>query len=303
MWQVRESNATNWGQILAPFAPQETIQFLSIPFNWSPGIRAGVGYLGQEKPWSLSFYYTGYKTRGKNQASTTSEEIHPAFSSNFYANNPQGNGVSGPYYHRAGIQWDVSYNTLDLELGRSFVISPLLSLRPLIALKAAAINQSIDSLWQQPFEPTTPANPTPTPITSFTTATETISNDFKGLGPALGLDTSWNLYATSKHRLNLIANASGALLWSKWTFSDLYQNNSPQRIATKSDSITSSAWMARALLGFDWSTAMKNADWNIRLGYEIQAWFNQLQYYSFDMGKTNDTLYLQGAVLGLGIYF
>lgn len=298
IWQIREANATNWGQILTPANSDETIQFLAVPFKWNPGLRVGAGFSSDEKLWDVLFYYTGYKTRGRNRADTNTGEIHSAFSSNFYASNPQGNGISGPYYHHAGIQWGVAFNTLDLEFAHTITMDSLASFRPFLGIKAGSIKQSIHTYWRDPYEPTTAQKPTPTPITTFSSATERIANDFNGLGPSIGLDTTWHIYTT----LDLIGNVSGAFLWGNWTFSDIYQNNAPQTIATVSDRISSSAFMGKVFLGIDWSNIAHNANWNLRFGYEIQAWFNQLQYYSFDMGKTNDTLYLQGAVLGFGVY-
>ena len=300
MWQIREANAANWAQILTPTLANQSILSLDVPFKWSPGLRIGAGFNGTEKPWNILFYYTGYKTRGTNQASTDTGELHSAFSSNFYANNPQGKGISGPYYHHARIQWDVVFNTLDFELGRPIKVDKLVDLRPFLGLKAGMINQSINSTWLNPSAPTSQGsvlNPT------FTSATEKITNYFKGVGPSVGLDTAWHLYATPTQTFNIIGDFSGAFLWSNWTFDDVYQNNAPETISTANDDISSSESMLRAYLGIEWSSIISNANWTLRLGYEAQVWFNQLQYYSFVMGKTNDALYLQGAVLGFGVHF
>ena len=297
LWQVRESNATNWGQILYPNDPNETIQFLNVSFNFSPGLRIGVGFNGNEKPWNVLFYYTGYTTRGTSQASTDTGELHSSFSSNFYASNPQGNGITGPYYHRANITWDVSFNTLDLELGRLFTIDKLMKLRPFFGLKAGLINQSMNSNW---FDPP-PSQGSLDPV--FSSATEKVTNNFKGIGPSVGMEASFDLLETSTQAFSVIGNFSGALMWSKWHFSDVYRNDTPQTIYTNSDDLIAAALMAKGYLGVEWSLLQKNVNWNVRLGYEEQAWFNQLQYYSFDMGKTNDTLFLEGAVLSVSVEF
>lgn len=303
MWQMREANADNWAQILYPAPVNEPIQFMNVPFKWNPGLRVGAGFSSKEHPWNYLLYYTGYKTQGNNYVRTDLGEIHSAFSSNFYANNPQGNGISGPYYHQAGIQWDLIFNTLDLELGSTITVDKLVIIRPFTGLKAASIDQTILTNWGTPYQPTTSNNPNPTPVTTFSFATETIVNNFTGLGPSAGMDTTWHLYVSSRHTLNLIGNFSGAFLWSKWKFRDIYQNNAAQTISTMNDSLSSSATMAKAYLGMQWSGMMKNIGWAFNLGYEEQVWFNQLQYYSFDMGKTNDALYLQGAVLGFDVHF
>lgn len=297
VWQISEANAANWAQILHPNSPNESIQFLGVPFKWSPALRIGAGFNGETKPWDLVLYYTGYQTQGSHLASTGTGEIHSAFSSNFYANNPLGNGISGPYYHHAEIQWDLEYNTLDLELGRHIEIDDLVDLRPFLGLKAGMIDQNMDSTWLYPYPANGALNPT------FTSAKEKITNHFKGLGPSIGLDSAWHLYATPAHALQLIGSFSAAFLSSSWRFGDSYYNDAPQNISTLNDNLSSLATMAKAYLGLEWSGLCRRADWSLRLGFEEQVWFNQLQYYSFDMGKTNDALYLQGAVLGFGVHF
>lgn len=297
MWQISEANAANWAQILYPNSHDESIQLVGVPFKWSPGLRVGTGFNGQKKPWDIVFYYTGYKTRGTNQAQTDTGELHSAFSSNFYANNPQGNGVTGPYYHEGKIQWDLVFNTLDFELGRQIKVDKRVDIRPFFGLKAGMINQTIHSTWLNPYPANGAFNPT------FTSATEKITNYFKGVGPSVGLNTAWHLYTTPDHTLKLIGAFSGAFLCSTWAFGDVYQNDAPETISTMNDDLSSVATMVRAYLGMEWSSVIHHAHWALRLGYEEQVWFNQLQYYSFDMGKTNDALYLQGAVLGLGVHF
>lgn len=296
-WQAREVSDDNWAQILGPVGTNQQIQFLDVPFKWNPGFRIGMGYNNKENSSDIQLYYTGYKTKGINQASVNTGEIHSAFAGNFYASNVAGAGVSGPYYHKAGIQWNILFNTLDLELGRTIKINSLLNLRPFTGLKAAVINQTINTTWQDPFMPTTSSNPTPTRITTFSTATENLTNNFKGAGPSFGLDTTWHLYEPTNHQLNLIGNFSGAFLWGHWALSDVYRNNTPLSITVINDSLSTAASMAKGYLGMEWIGFFNNAKLNIRLGYEGQVWFNQLRYYTFDMGKMNDSLFLHGGVL------
>jgi hypothetical protein len=296
-WQIRESNATNWAQILEPNNPNEMIQFLNVSFRGSTGTRIGIGFDLSETSYNILLYYTGYKTRGTNQASTTSGQIHSAFSGNFYANNQQGDGVTGPYYQKANIVWNLTYNTLDLELGQLIKLGKLIDLRPSLGLRGGAIAQTINSGW---FDPPPVQGPL---IPTFTSATEKITNNFKGIGPSIGLETIFHLYARPTYAFNIIGNFSGALLYGAWTFTDIYRNGTPQTITTDNDNIRSAATMAKGYLGIGWTIFNSKANWNFRLGYEEQAWFNQLQYYSFDMGKTNDTLYLGGAALSMDVEF
>lgn len=297
MWQTREVSDDNWAQIISPAAAHQQIQFLNVPFQFDPGVRVGIRYNHPENPWNTQFYYTGYKTTGRNHAQVNSEEIHSTFAGNFYANNLAGNGISGPYYHQAGIQWNIVLNALDLEIGRTSTINERLSLRPFTGLKAAMIHQKINTRWYSPYEPTTLLNPTPTPITTFSSAREDMTNDFNGIGPSAGLDSTWNLYKTNRNTVSLIGNFSGAFLWGHWRLGDQYRNNTPVSITVLNDSLSTAAPMTKAYLGLEWVNASAPGQFNVRLGYEGQFWFNQLRYYTFSIGKTNDALFMQGGIL------
>ena len=296
-WKVSEIGADNWAQVITPPDANQSIQFLSVPFKWNPGFRVGLGHQTKKKHWDTVIYYTWYQTPGSNQASVSTGEIHSANLGNFYANNVTGDGLSGPYYHNAGIQWNVLFNSLDGELGHTFTIKEQYNFRPFVGLKAALINQSIHTLWQNPYDPAFKI-----PITSFSSATEQITNNFWGIGPSVGLNSSWHLYETDKSSVDLSGDFSGALLWGNWHFRDIYHNDTPVTISVQSDPLSTTASMARGRLGLGWQGTIHNLNVIFRVSYEGQIWLNQLRYYSFDAGRQNNALYMQGGVLDFCIY-
>lgn len=119
------------------------------------------------------------KTQARDAASVTDAEIHSAFSGNFYANNTNGNGLSGPFYHDAKIKWNFLYNNIDWELVYHFNDDKY-NIRPFVGLKVAFLNQNIDTQWQTPYD-----NVFKLPISTFSIATENITNNFWGVGPFL----------------------------------------------------------------------------------------------------------------------
>ncbi len=225
IWQAREVSDDNWGQLLGPTGANQQNKFLNVPFGWSSGLRIGIGHNDNERSWNILFYYTGYQTRASNQVNTQSGEIHSAFLGNFFADNLNGAGLSGPYYKQAGINWKVLLHSLDLELGRSITIDNLVNLRPFAGLKSSVIKQSLKTNWQQPFN-----NATKMPITTYSYAKENINNDFKGIGPSFGLDTTWHLFKTPTQAINLIGDFSGAFLWGRWAITDIYQHEQMPRV-------------------------------------------------------------------------
>lgn len=288
-WRVREGSAENWAQVITPKGAHQSAKLVDAPFDWNTGFRVGVGY-NSCHDWDAVLYYTGFQTKGVNQATG---DVFSAFLGNFFANNTDGASF-GPHYRNAHIQWKFFFNTVDLELGQTFKINQILNLRPFIGLKTAFINQDIDTNWQNP---STTISEVSIPITTFTSATENLKNNFWGIGPSLGLNTTWPIYKISKGAFNIFGNFSGALLWGHWSFKDRYKNNTPSSISINVSNINGAATMARALMGVGWDGYLSWADINVRLGYEAQVWFNQMQYYSFNMGRLNNLMSLQGGVL------
>jgi hypothetical protein len=298
LWKLREGSADNWAQELSPRnIEQQPGKLIDVPFNWDTGFRLGIGYHGQSD-WDTVATYTNYHT---NATSHATGNVYSAYLGNFFADNTDGIHF-GPYYQAASMRWKFLFDSVDLELGRTFHIDSVLTLRPFIGLKTAMINQSMDSHWQNPtlrdpFDPnlTLPAN--------FTSATEELKNNFWGIGPAIGVNTTWPFYTTPKQRLSVFGDVSGALLWGHWSFKDHYQNDAPISIAINNSDITSGATMARGIIGLEWTRYFSAADFTVRLGYEAQVWFNQLQYYSFNVGRLNNLMSLQGGTLDFCLNF
>jgi hypothetical protein len=296
-WTISEVGSDNWAQILNPQAINQSTQILGLNFNWRPGFRAGLNFLSENQLWDSKLNYTWYQTQASGTSSTTSQEIHSAFSGNFYAQNVLGNGVSGPYYHQAAINWTFLYNNIDWEIGRNFKFDDYQA-RPFLGIKAAFLNQTINTTWGQPYN-----NEDKTPITTFSIATENMKNNFWGVGPSLGLNTQWDLIKLNTQSFGLLGEFSAAFLWGGWQTSDVYQNNSPVSISTVNNLRTSGVWMSRGQLGINWKKDIQNINLVINLAYEAQMWMNQLKFYSFDGGRQNNTLYIQGGVLNACIHF
>ncbi len=291
VWKLREGSSENWGQIIAPSGENQPVELLEVPFNWQAGFRVGLGYHFGQGDWDTLLAYTRYRTQKTSHVSANEGGIYSAYLANFYVNNA--NGASfGPNYHNAGMYWSFSYDTLDLEFGRTFNIDSFLKLRPKIGLKSAIINQDIDTEWQNP-----------TVATNFTTATENLQNHFWGIGPYIGIDTLWFVYGNTNKGIQLFGNVLGGLLSGHWHFKDNYANNTPISIDIYSDNINTVATMATGQFGVQWSGCVVGKETRIRLGYESQVWFNQVQYYSFNMGRLDNLMSLQGGLLDFNVHF
>ena len=106
-----------------------------------------------------------------------------------------------------------------------------------------------------------------------------------------------------KVSIGLFGNFSGAFLWGDWHISDVYQNNTPVTISVQNNVPSSTITMSKGIVGLSLQRQTQNMNAVFRLGYEGQVWLNQLKFYSFDGGRQNSTLYIQGGVLDVCIHF
>jgi hypothetical protein len=296
-WWFSESGTDNWAQNInnVMFAPTGRIDIFPVDFHWEPGFRIGVNYDWQQGQWDTQLYYTWYRTVGSDHVS--GNEITSSFLGNFYINNANGAGISGPKYRKAAIRWRILYNIFDWDIGRSFLMSRALSMRPFIGLRGGWIDQKINSKWEDPI--LTESQPV------FTVATENLKNDFWGIGPSAGLNTKWILGHVKEHSFSLFGDFSTALMFGHWSFSDTYKNNTPAEVNYKVSSVNGLATMFKSTMGLKWEVYFnqRRSHFALRLGYEMQFWLDQLQYNSFNTGRFNNELTLEGGTIDFRVDF
>lgn len=292
IWKIKTGSSENWAQEIPPPGANQNVKIYGVPFKWDPGIRVGGSYFLEGNDWNILFAYTGLQTKGNNAVAATTGGIHSPFLGNFFVNNVTGANITGPSYQSANIQWKISFNVIDLEIGRVFLIDPGFRIQPILGLKCGIINQKIYSNW---FNPTV--------ATTFTSASENLDNNFWGVGPAIGFNTNWSIFEFLNGSINLFSHFSGSLQWGHWSFKDTYRNNTPASVSVGINPVRGAASMARGFVGLVWIGCVAETELSIKLGYESQIWFNQSQYYSLNMGRLNNLMSLQGGVLGFDIIF
>jgi hypothetical protein len=297
-WQVREGSNDNWGQLISPVGTANpNVVLLKTNFNWNAGFRIGGGYINPSN-WDTQMYYTAYQTQAAAQAAGIGQ-IYSPYIGNFFQNNTNGKN-NGPFYDAAQMRWKLAYNTVDIELGRRFQFDKILTIRPFFGLKSAIINQNIYTTWQGP---NTLVNKVRTPITDFSYANENLTNYFTGIGPSFGVNTTWPLYQNTQNSFNLLGNLSAALMWGLWRFKDTYQTNNNASVTVNVDNVNGAAPMTSAFVGLEWIRSFPKADFHIRLGYEAQVWFDQVQFNTLNSGRLNDIMSLQGGVMDFSVNF
>lgn len=297
VWTAKEAGADCWAEVIISDSSTLFNDLREVNFGWNPGFRVGIGYGMTHDQWDTQAYYTWFRTTGKDHVSSGNGAVHSTFLGNFYIDNATGAGISGPAYQKGSISWTIRFNIFDWELGRNFWISQSLALRPFIGLKGGWIHQSIHSKWE---------NPSLSPAEFFNEGRENIKNNFWGIGPSAGINTKWNLFNCQCHSFNLLGDFSGALMWGHWTFSDLFTNDIHQQVAVNLENLNSGATMVRTFMGLNWEFYFGSENWyrfSSKLGYEMQFWLDQLQFYSFVGGRLNNQLTLQGGTLEFSFDF
>jgi hypothetical protein len=295
VWCAQESGTDNWAEVITggSTAPVRA-DIRDVRFDWDIGFRVGLNYGVRHDQWDIMLYYTGLRTSGSDSVSSVPNSVYSAFLGNFYVDNASGAGIRGLAYQQARLHWVIDFNIFDWEVGRSCRVGKAVSLRPFLGLKGGWIDQRIHSTWHNPTLP--PAPPTFEP---FNEGRENLKNNFWGVGPSAGLNTKWALRTRKHHSFSLFGDFSGAIMYGHWTFSDVYKNDIQQEVIVKLADVNSAATMMRMVMGLGWDASSRNAGFRfeMKLGYEMQFWLNQLQPYIFDAGRLGNVLTLQGGTL------
>lgn len=291
IWTAKEAGADIWAEVIISDGVTSSNDILQVDFGWDPGFRVGVGYGMKHDQWDTQAFYTWFNTRGKDVISSGLGTVFSTFLGNFYVNNPNGAGLSGPAYQSASIDWTIHFNMFDWELGRKYWVSKALSLRPFLGIKGGWIKQSIHSKWQ---------NPELSGAAFFNVGTENLENNFWGMGPGAGLNTQWGVF-NGQTQFYLFGDFFIALMYGHWSFSDLFQNDISQQVSVNLQDINGGASTLRTFMGFgcDVNFCRNRYRFSTKLGYEMQFWLDQLQFYSFTGGRLVNVLTLQGGTFEL----
>lgn len=287
IWTAREAGTDCWAEGITSGKSFISNNLEPVCFGWDLGCRIGAGFEITHDAWDTQLFYTWFKTQGSDYASRGPGSMHSTFLGNFYVNNPQGAGITGPAYESASIQWAIKLQIFDIELGRNFWMSKSVELRPFIGIKGGWIDQCIHSKWYKPQLDKAPF---------FNLGIENIKNNFGGIGPEMGINTTWVLVAGKHNSFSFFDDISGAIMFGHWSFGDVYTNDINDKIIIASQPINGGASMLRLFAGLEWNAQWRQNryHWCTKVGYEAQCWLNQLQFYSFTGGRLCNQLTLQG---------
>jgi hypothetical protein len=281
----RASETVDWAHIVT--SNQNSVQdsYKTISFDWDSGLRVGLGYNMLHDQWDTQIAYTWFLTRATDHGS--GHIISGFLAARLSLLEP---------FKTGKIRFDLSYNMFDWDLGRSFLVSRSLSLRPFIGAKAGWINQTIRAEWTTPnFDG----------LGFLYSASENVKNNFQGGGPKGGVNGKWVLGNVNRHAFSLIGNFAGAFLWGHWTLQDEFTDVFLTQTSVPMKNRNFGALMLQALIGVGWDFNFdKNrSHFALKVSYEIQDWLNHFQVFTNDSGTDNFDLILQGLTLDLRFDF
>lgn len=167
--------------------------------KWRPGFRVALGLNTDYDHWDLLLNWTWYL----NHSSETHARVGltAGTSLGFYPLFPIDDGGTASY-KTVQASWDLTYDTLDFEMGRVFDATKTLSMRPAWGVRGVLLNQEFKDHFSGLLN------------VSDLNAMELRSrgkNNYWGLGPRVGSKAEWRL----AYGVSILGNLSGSLLYGQ----------------------------------------------------------------------------------------
>jgi len=254
-------------------------------FKWDWGIRAGLGYNFEYDCWDLRGQYTWFDTSGSDSTHaglnssivplrgsaiiTGREVIADTTVSEFFV-----------FCTSAKSQYDMDYQSIDIELGRDYYVSSKLSFRPHWGLKTA---------WFDLEQSTRYTGGVPAGIEGIDgflglqhhTVHVKEKSDFWGLGPRTGVETRWYL----GEGFSLFGNFAAALLYGHFEVDhkEKFTRDAEGRIRLHADRHAFSPTV-QYQMGLRWDTYFNDDKYHftIGLGFDGEYWWRMNQMLKID---------------------
>lgn len=287
--------------------------------GWNCGFRLGLGYVFNRDGWDLDLWWTHY-TNGQSSNDCDDccvSELNPIIPlwSDLATD---GNNLYAADYSQ---KWRVTLNVVDLELGRAFMTSKWLELRPFVGVRGAWTNESYKINYydldhvDQPFGA----------ILVIDDDYVHLKNKWWGVGPRAGLNSRWGF----GWGFSLYGNAAISLLYGKFNMKhsetasgELVSAIGPTITPFNDDNVIhyKDGWnIGRAVtdlaLGLMWEHDFKH-NWGLgfNVGWEQHMFFDANQFWKVTRPGGPDgftqvfvhergDLSFQGVTLGANIYF
>jgi hypothetical protein len=252
--------------------PNLVIGFKAVTYNFKPGVRVGIGYNGNV---DMKLYYTGYYTSATDSASGN-------LTTGFLGGRLTQTAPT-TFYQTAQADYHINFNMIDWDIGKHFSVTDSLMLRPLVGLEGGVINQTFNTNFQN----------------AILSMSDHVTNDFQGIGPKMGIESSLIIWSNYTYRYGLVADFETSYLWGRWKINEITTTNTSKSVLVNIANRNFGSLGLQGMLGVSFT----HKNFNAKLGYEISDWLNQCQFFSDETGTQNNDLVLQGLTLSLNYKF
>ncbi len=258
-------------------------------FRWNWGARAGIGYqFDNFDSWDLYAGWTYVHGKAKDSTSVpfdafANESLAPTWGGNAGIIQDGGffvDGGSETFVQSASANWNMVMNVIDLELGRSFYFGRKVTVRPMVGVRTAFIDQDYLVRYETFYNLSSDDPFTGAEITA--PGKMKADTDFWGIGLRGGFDLLWHF----TQNWGIDGRMSGSILAGSFDVKQDYRSFVVESIAgeffLESTHVTTKRHPHRTranlegALGFFWETAYGN-NRHVFIGvyYEVAQWFSQ----------------------------
>ncbi len=258
--------------------------FKQIDWEYDLGFKAIAGYHLPHDGWDVLARYT--YLRSNPTSSTSSQSVNsnliPLWNIGANFTNFQ---VGDNSLRFAKGEWDLDFNTVDLELGRNFMLSRRLKMRPFIGLKGSWIDQDYKVTY-------TVQDVIADPIETYQMKND---QDTSGVGLRAGFNSAWQF----SNYFSLYGNFGITALWNKFdidrkdTFNE--SGSTQTQINIENDFYTIKPVIELGIgLRLDYYLADNRYHLRLQAGWEEQYWAEFNQLFKLREESAHGDLNLQG---------
>jgi len=266
------------------------LDLVGVDFKYKPGFKAGLGVSSNYDNWDLYAEYTWLHltdSRSSIRAANTLLMYNDwyAWDASMFNEPPVAESMSG--------RWKLNMDLFDFELARKYYVGTKLDFRPFIGMRVALIDQRMT------ISPEVLLN-----LVNIGIRELRVSSDSWGIGPRLGIDTSWHLGCGFR----TIGNTAASLLYTDYKMK-IFQSTINQAADTNPGRDASSKRKFlrtnfEAALGFAWGTYFSSNTYHLDFGatYDFNVFFHQnMMRYYVESGKFNKGQFSPGNLYTHGL--
>lgn len=270
---------------------QTTGEKLTANYGGDPGFNVALGINMPWDGWSFRFLYTWLSTCATGSKTSATSQILPIW----LTPGSQPPITDTGFTDQASMTWDLFYNTLDLEIDRTYQISHSNTFRPFFGVRSAWIDQDIkvnygDIIRSSSFDLRANIN---------------VDQDLWCIGPRIGFEDTWGVLPG----VRLFGLLSAAFLWGDMDVDGrvtgaLLAPPLPINQIQKQSEHRFSPNM-QAALGVDCRVCFKawRSSLYFKAAYELNYYWDQIAAWTFADVYPRHNLMLHGLTATLGYDF